>query len=124
MLLYNTKIDLHSDVIRQTSKKIAGGIAGIDSDAKLDDQISIFWIANKLIMRKKNSIYILTLVLVLFIGWILRNFKIVYNVKDTYYVVDYFTVSQGIAIVMTFVILFIYTFIRVIKFYKKGNINK
>ena len=61
----------------------------------------------------------LGIAIVLGAGWILRDFKVIYNVKDTYYVITYFTISQAIVIISTVTVLLVYTFLKILNFYNK-----
>lgn len=64
----------------------------------------------------KKYLLIISLFL-LFMGFMLREYDYVYNIKDTYYVVSYFTISVIIVFFISIISLFFY----IIKKIKHSN---
>jgi hypothetical protein len=53
----------------------------------------------------KKILFISVLALTLIAGWILKDLKVVYNIKDTYYVITYFTIAKAVVLIMIFGVL-------------------
>ena len=60
---------------------------------------------------KKHIVIILVaiLIVVLTIGYLMKDKRIVYNHSDTYYVIDYFTVSKLVSLLFAFLIIIFLT---------------
>ncbi len=63
----------------------------------------------------KKFFLISVVVFILIVGWILKDLKVVYNIKDTYYVITYFTIAKAIVLVIIFGIVCRYIYIKIVK---------
>lgn len=64
---------------------------------------------------KKIILLLITTIVILIIGYLLRKERIVYNQGDTYYVMDYFTISKFVSIIVIVFFLVVLVFEKVLK---------